>query len=441
MASFIAREEEFGAVLCQDASDEAILLNKVGFSVFRQIASGMSDWEILQAEALEKDKRLTEDDVASLRLLYTDGIHSSISSNFVNRSAKSFPALRAPLDLYWEITRRCNENCVHCYNNSGTNGYNPPLEKLMGVVSELARHPLRSISLTGGEPMMRRDFFEFASAVRPLTRYLNLGTNGTLVTEQNVEQLSELIDLANISIDTADPKAFDAFRRYPGAFEKTTKGVRLLRESGVDVTIQTVLDKESIDRVYELGNLLVDLNVTGWSVRFPFFSGRAQSDMKNKLSRNDIREYMGKLEECRRHFSKQIPDVKMGGNYPWSYEEPYRFTENPDQLVTCAASTISAALTVDGRLSPCSLFTETDYKSGPVWGDNFLSEWKTAQCFVELRNLTLRDIQGCGTCANATTRCGTGCRAKAYMKSGSVRTNDYDCSYSRNPAEIEEWLN
>lgn len=430
---FLARKEDFGGILAEIGSEQVIILDHFCFDVIRAVSKGVSRDDIL-----ELARRYFHGDDVGLAIKRTEAVFSVLDGNAntsridfsTDFALERFPALSAPLDLYWEITRRCNERCLHCYNNSSPDGFNPTYANLSSIIDELEPYQLRNITLTGGEPMMRRDFWRIVDRVRPLTWDLSMGTNATLIDESNIEQIERYFDVLNVSLDHPHEKEFDSFRGYPGAFARTLKGLRLLSSRNVRVYIQSVITKNAVRHLDALGQLVSSLKPDQWIVRFAFDSGRAVKNSNEFLTGLEIFQLKDRLEDLRERFSNRIPNIMIGSNYPWSYERPYKFTHNPNRLQTCAAATTHAALDAFGRMAPCSLFTETNYKTRSVYESSFLEQWRNSVEFEALRTLRLKDVSGCGTCENATGACGAGCRAKAYMKYGTIRKSDYSCNYS-----------
>lgn len=432
--SFLARKEPFGGVLARMGSEEIILLDHFGFDVVKAISNGVSACRL--NEEVERvfpgsDREFAKSQAAVIYGII-DGSRSPNELQIrIPGNELRFPTLSAPLDLYWEITRRCNESCAHCYNNSSPRGFDPPYEKISGIIDELSDFKFRNLTLSGGEPMMRRDFWSIVERLRPITRELTLGTNATLISESNIDRVERYVDVLNVSLDDPDEASFDAFRGYKGAFSRTVEALRLLAKTRSRVYVQTVLTRSSASRLRELGSLVASLKPSRWVVRFAFESGRARDNESAFLSAREIFDLSDFLEEVREEFHWDIPNIDIGANYPWSYREPYPYKKNPKKIQTCAAATTNAALDAFGRLAPCSIFTETDFKSPSVYNSSFMEQWRHASEMEALRTLKLDDVAGCGTCANATSICGGGCRAKAYMRYGTIKKNDYSCNYSK----------
>lgn len=432
--SFIARSEDFGGLLAPVGSENVIFLDHMSFDVVKAVSSGISRAKVLQAAQEHFDSVSVDLAIKKANAVFDilDGRINGPEADIVFQSnLDRFPTLSAPLDLYWEITRRCNETCQHCYNNSSPTGFNPSYENIKRIVDELSPYRMRELTLTGGEPMMRRDFWKIVSDVRPLCNSLVMGTNATLIDSQNIDIIEENFDILNISLDDPDEQSFDKFRGYKGAFKRTLNALQLLKDRDVKVYIQTVLTSGAVERLEQLGEILSDLNIDSWVIRFAFDSGRAVENKSEFLTGEEIFNLQGRLHAVKEQFIGRMGDISVGANYPWSYQEPYQYTKNPSKLQTCAAATTNAAIDAFGRLAPCPLFTETDFKTASVYQGSFLKEWKQAAEFEALRTLKLDEVKGCGTCKNATTICGGGCRAKAYMKYGTIKKNDYSCNYSR----------
>jgi MoaA/NifB/PqqE/SkfB family radical SAM enzyme len=143
---------------------------------------------------------------------------------------------------------------------------------------------LPALSLSGGEPLLRKDFFEVAAYARRKIPYLSIATNGTLLTKDNVKLLKDAsIDYVEISLDGASEEVHEAFRRVPGCFEKTMKGIRNSMDEGLDTCIATTLHRENVGEFQKIVELVDQLGV-----RFMHFNyiptGRAKAHVELDLT-------------------------------------------------------------------------------------------------------------------------------------------------------------
>jgi len=434
--ALLLRREPFGGVLAERDGTKVSFLNHSGFEIAYALARGWSEDEIIghiRAKFDVPDLDLVKDDIKKFRQMLSnvkewdtgEGIWEDLSEN---NGPRSIPALSAPLDLYWEITSRCNLLCRHCYNESGVRNVEPSLEQVRSVVNELSTMKLRSIGISGGEPLIRQDLRTIVEWLRPLTLSLVLATNGTLIDEESVVWLGEMIDEVNLSLDAGNREAYEEFRGRRGSFDKCLRGLDLLVKREVPVIIQTTISRFNVDALDEIADLVIGRGAAAWVVRLPVFSGRAVRNAGDFLSRKELVAREPVLSEIRRKYQSKLTDLQIGVNFMWSYQEPYTYVQREDRVVSCAAGTVGVLLTADGRLAPCPLFSGTDFRSAVVWDNSFLKEWKTSRCLQAMRSLRLHQFRQCFHCAQFKVKCSGGCRAKSYL-SGDLYATDPDCGY------------
>ncbi|MBI3376990.1 MAG: radical SAM protein [Nitrospirae bacterium] len=436
MESLLLRREPFGGVLAEREGTKVKFLNHTGFEITYGIANGWSEDEIINHIKSKFDVSnmpLVKNDIKKFRRMVSnikdwDSGESLWKDPSENKESSPIPALSAPLDLYWEVTKRCNLYCRHCYNESGSRDYEPSMEQMRSVVNELSSTKLRSIAISGGEPLMRKDLRTIIGWLRPLATNLVLATNGTLIDEQSVAWMGEMINEVNLSLDAGNKSAYEQFRGRRGTFDKCLRGLDLLVEQKVPVIIQTTISRFNIDSLKEIATLAIERGATAWIVRLPVFSGRAARNEGDFLSRNELIEKEPLLSEIRLQYQSKFADLQLGVNFMWSYQEPYTYVQIEDRAISCSAGTVGVLLTAEGTLAPCPLFSGTDFKSDAVWNGNFLKEWKTARCMQTMRSLRLNQIGQCFHCAHFKVKCSAGCRAKSYL-SGDLYSTDPDCGY------------
>lgn len=437
MQPLLLRREPFGGVLAQRDGGKIKFLNHTGYWITYGIARDLTDKEIEKDLLLKfevNDIEMVRNDIQKFRNLLSNkdcwsNHHRPIEGFHNDEGYWAVPTLSAPLDLHWEVTKRCNLQCRHCYNRSSKKLFEPNLEEIRSVIGELKSTKLRSTVISGGEPLMRKDLKTIIEWIRPLTISVILSTNGTLINNENSKWFPGLIDCANLSLDSGNKHEYETFRGQKGSFEKCIRGLRLLIKKDIPVAIQTTISRFNIDSLDKLANLIIEEGVTTWVVRLPIFSGRAIENKSDFFSRNEIFEREQMLSEFRERYKSMFERLSIGVNLLWSYKAPYKYTEDRDRIVSCAAGTVLVALLANGELSPCPLFADTSFKSDVVWNSGFLDQWKKASCLQDMRSIRLKDIPQCFHCAEAEKTCGTGCRAKSYL-SGNLYNPDPDCGYT-----------
>ncbi|MGQ0522892.1 MAG: heme d1 biosynthesis radical SAM protein NirJ [Betaproteobacteria bacterium] len=156
------------------------------------------------------------------------------------------PAPRGPV-VIWNLVRRCNLACRHCYSISADTDFAGELsgEEVFAVMDDLRKFGVPVLILSGGEPLLRNDIFEIAKRAKDLGFYVGLSTNGTLIDAQNIGAIAALgLDYVGISLDGIE-QTHDAFRRLKGAYQRSLRALRLARDAGIRVGVRFTLTQQN----------------------------------------------------------------------------------------------------------------------------------------------------------------------------------------------------
>ena len=157
-------------------------------------------------------------------------------------------ALKAgvPLGVQFDVTYRCNERCVHCYLDHDDHGEMTAAE-IMDVLDQLAEAGVFFLTFSGGEVLMRMDFFRILEYARSLLFCVKVKTNAFMIREKEADRLRELgVDSVQVSIYSHRPEVHDAITKLPGSLKRSLAGIRLLRERGMKVIIANVLMRQNL---------------------------------------------------------------------------------------------------------------------------------------------------------------------------------------------------
>ena len=158
----------------------------------------------------------------------------------VEMAAKALK-LNIPLSVQLDLTYRCNERCIHCYLDHDDHGEMTTAE-IKDLLDQMADAGVFYLTISGGEILMRRDFFEILEHARARTFCIKLKTNGVLIREKEAERLRALgVESVQISIYSHRPEVHDAITKMPGSFRQSIEAVRFLRKQGLHVTMANVL--------------------------------------------------------------------------------------------------------------------------------------------------------------------------------------------------------
>jgi len=178
-----------------------------------------------------------------------------------------------PIAIVWNFTNRCNLNCSHCYSNSSSNPENLPKElspsQARKVVDQIALAGCGSLSFSGGEPLLRDDFYSVARRTSDYGLLCTLSTNGTLIDHTVAEEIAQAgVSGITISIDSLTSSFHDNLRGVKGAHLKALRGLEACIEIDKfkEVIIAFTLTNNNIDDIPGLIDLASELGVTRFYV-------------------------------------------------------------------------------------------------------------------------------------------------------------------------------
>ncbi|XHR28813.1 MAG: radical SAM protein [Chthoniobacteraceae bacterium] len=173
----------------------------------------------------------------------------------MGHGAPTSAAERRPI-VVWNITRRCNLKCVHCYSDSDARDYPGELtwEQSKAVVDDLARFGVPALLLSGGEPLIHPRFFDLSKYATERGLRLTISTNGTLITPEIAVRLREIgFSYVGISLDGIG-ETHDQFRGKPGAFAKAVAAFKYCKEADQKAGLRLTLTRHTItdiDRILD----------------------------------------------------------------------------------------------------------------------------------------------------------------------------------------------
>jgi len=163
--------------------------------------------------------------------------------------------------IHWEITYRCNEICIHCFNPGAAhkpdeipnrNRDELTTTEAFNLIDDLVKVGVFHLTISGGEATLRKDFFEIVQYARQNGLCVMLYTNGLRLTDDFIEKLKKLwLHSVEISIYSSNPEIHDQITKVPKSFEKSVNALRKLTESNIRGIMKSVQMKHTIQG-YEL---------------------------------------------------------------------------------------------------------------------------------------------------------------------------------------------
>ena len=331
-----------------------------------------------------------------------------------------------PHVVAWNLTRRCNLACAHCYISAG------PTETAAGELSTgdchrivdeiLAVNAAPMLILSGGEPLLRADLEEIAAHAAEDGATVVVGTNGTGLTDARIATLRAAgVRGVAVSVDSLRPSYHDNFRHGRGALAETRDAVARLVAARLDVVVQTTVTRGNRGELEPLVAWAADQGAMAFNCYFLVTTGRGavMGDLppaEYEIVLADLarweRAYRGRMlvrAKCAPHFMRHV--------HVTDPESPVL-----NYATRCPCGTQYCRITPDGKLTPCPYLPAV---AGDLQTLSFGEIWRTAPLFRRLRE---GPIGGkCGACEYRRV-CG-GCRARAFALAGDVLAADPSCTY------------
>lgn len=213
-----------------------------------------------------------------------------------------FSADKKPV-VVWNVTRRCNLHCAHCYADSHDREYEGELTTAEGLrlIGQLADFGVPTVLFSGGEPLSRPDLFELAAAARESGMRTVLSTNGTLIDDAIAERIREAgFSYVGISFDGIG-ELHDKMRGKKGAYEGALRGIRACRAAGLRTGVRFTLhglNRPQLRRIFELAE---SERVNRLCVYHLAYAGRGEKISKFDLAPHEtaeaVREIFGLVED------------------------------------------------------------------------------------------------------------------------------------------------
>jgi len=342
-----------------------------------------------------------------------------------------------PKWIAWEITRRCNLNCVHCRSSSEMEIKGHPdftTEEGFRIIDDISEYAKPVIVLSGGEPLLRNDVFDLAGHGTAKGLRMCIATNGTLVTEETCEKMKASgIKMVSLSLDGSTDKVHDDFRSQKGAFAGTINAAKLFRKHEIPFLINSSFTKRNQEEIPKVYKLAKDLGATAWYMFMIVPTGRGEDIMNELISKEDYEEILEWHYEMEKNENDLLVRPTCAPHYyriilQKQKEEGEKFERRSLKFSTggakgCIAGQVICLIDVDGNVLPCSYFPKF---AGNVRQQSFREIWENSELFHELRDFK-KYKDKCGSCEFINV-CG-GCRARAYAVSGDYLDEEPFCGY------------
>ncbi len=219
--------------------------------------------------------------------------------------------------VIWNLIRRCNLTCKHCYSISADRDFPGELStaEVFMVMDNLKAFGVPVLILSGGEPLLRPDIFEISARAKAMNFYVGLSTNGTLIDENNIDRIAAIgYDYVGISIDGLRT-THDRFRRLQGAFDASIRGIRLCQANGIKVGMRFTMTQDNAHELPPLLDLMEAEQIDKFYLSHLNYAGRGNVNRKDDTALRTTRWAMDLLfDTCWRYVSEGKSKEFVTGN-------------------------------------------------------------------------------------------------------------------------------
>ena len=336
------------------------------------------------------------------------------------------PSTYVPHIVAWNLTKRCNLACAHCYISAGS--WQATTDELstdecLRILDEvLDVNPNPMLILTGGEPLLRDDLEVLVERGASRGATVVVGTNGTRLTDERIGTLMAAgLKGVAVSVDSLYATYHDRFRHGGGALSDTLAAVERCRDARLDFVIQTTVTKGNRHELASLVEWAAEAGAVSFNLYFLVPTGRA--DRMRGLSPAENEDVLAELVTLEHEYrgrmmirSKCQPQIMR-----------HVLQGDPDSPLLnyqtrCPCGVHYVRITPEGKVTPCPYLPVV---AGDLMESSFREIWETSPVLMELRE---GEVGGrCGECEYRYV-CG-GCRARAYAETGDLMGPDDSCAY------------
>ena len=201
--------------------------------------------------------------------------------------------------VIWNLIRRCNLTCKHCYSISADKDFPGELstEEVFAVMDDLRAARVPVLILSGGEPLLRSDIFEIAARAKGMGFYVGLSSNGTLIDAGNIDRIAAIgFDYVGVSLDGIGA-THDHFRRKQGAYDASLAGIRLCRDAKLKIGVRYTMTEGNAHDLPALLKLIDDEDIDKFYFSHLNYAGRGNKNRKEDAQFQTTRKAMDLLFE------------------------------------------------------------------------------------------------------------------------------------------------
>ena len=337
-----------------------------------------------------------------------------------------------PVTAVWEITFACNMRCKHC--GSGCDTFLPDelsTEEALNLCDDIGKMGLRYLTLSGGEPFVRKDWHWLAARLRANNVIPVVISNGWFIDETIIDLAFEA-GVSNIAVSLDGLKQNHDWIRKRGSFERTVHALDLMRRKNMSSSVVTAVNNKNIGELPSLRDLLIELKVDSWQVQIAVAMGNLLQNEELIIRPQQVDTIIDFAYATNQEEKIKVYLADCVGYYNLK-EVEIRRMHSPDPNYRgffngCPAGKNAFGIRCNGNITGCTSIRDDAYIEANVRDIPLPQLWKREDAFAWNRSLSKADLNGfCGQCQYGAW-CLGGCTNLKITMSKSLYENRY-CSF------------
>lgn len=336
-----------------------------------------------------------------------------------------------PTAAVWEITFACNMRCKHCGSSCTTTKPDElSTDEGLMLCDQIGALKLEYITLSGGEPLLRKDWHILAKRIRDNGVIPNMITNGWLLTETDVKNAKEA-GISNIAISLDGIKETHDFMRMQGSYDRIISGLQLLKKGKVPSSIITTVNKKNLHELPKIYEVIKANGVRNWQLQYAMPMGNLIQNTDLVIDPSEIEIMLDYLLKFSKENIIRIDLADCVGYYNDKELEIRSHNQgNPEDhfWTGCLAGKRVFGIRYNGDVVGCTSLRDNDFIEDNIRNRSLIDIWNDPKSFAWNRELTRKDLTGfCATCQYGNY-CLAGCSVLKFTTGKKLKENQY-CTY------------
>lgn len=330
-----------------------------------------------------------------------------------------------PLSVAWELTLTCNMKCMHCGSSAGdTRIHELTTHEAIDLCTELAELHAKYINLTGGEALLRKDWYEISKEIKDLGIEVSVLSNGLILNEKIISELRSVgVYAIALSLDGGTSATHDSIRGVPGSFEKCLSSLEKLRKENLPATVITTVHKGNVKELPKIRDLILG-KTKAWQIQIAVPIGRFPIDYI--LSKEEFYAVALFIASTRKRFSVNELAV-MGAHSIGYHSQVLRNTMVSPVWNGCQAGMNVLGIQSDGGVKGC-LSLPDSFIEGNIRDRRLADIWDDPNSFSYNRKCKESDLKNQCTACRFGKTCKGGCTTVSASLTGAPHNDPY-CLY------------